>query len=331
MKRALALSLSLTALGACRGHVALDFVKTARVTRPAKVQVLAPIDRAAAHLSSEALGELVNQLGATERYQLVEPAAAAKSFASHPGIAGMPVQPEVARGVCEDTGAQGLVVIEKTLPEPSWSEQNKHVERIRTEEYTEGGEDKVREIREEYEVLVATLTLQYTAFWTTYDCNAKVLDAFEFVVQHEAVGEGDTPAQARAAITDQNALHFAAANEVAQRYARRISPHGASVTRSYYKGGSPEIRAGAKAVANGNWERADKQWTLAVESAEGTAKGKALFDLALAKEAQGDLPSALQYAERADTLLDNGASAKYVRQLQKRIELEKKLGKQTGT
>ncbi len=330
MTRAAALVLSFALLGACRGHVTLDFVKPANVTINPQVQVLAPIDRAGAHLSGEALAEVVHQLQDTDRFQLVEPAAAAVAFAQQPGLAGMPVHPDTAKGVCALTGAQGLLVLETMQPDPSWSDSSKHVEHIRTEGYTEDGEDKVREIREEYDLSVATLTLEYTAFWSTYDCNAKVLDAFEFLVVHKAVGEGDTPAQARAAISDQNALHYTAARDIARRYARRISPSGATVQRSYYRSGSGAIRSGAKAVASGDWERAQKHLTLAVEEAEGKTKGKALYDLALAAEAQGDLPAALGYAERADTLLANNATARYVRQLQKRAQQEKKLGHQMG-
>ena len=330
MHRAIVPALLIGLLIGCKGQVTINYVKPARVTVDPSVQVLAPVDRAGQHLSGEAMSELIAQLGYSGRFQVVEPAAAAAAFARYPAIVGMPLSPEIAGGICEDTKADGIITLENVQPEPSWEDSIKEVENIRTEEYTEGGESKVREIREEYELAVATLSLRYSSFWSTYDCNAKVLDAFEVVVVHEAVGEGDTPAQARAAISDQNALHFAAAHDIAQRYARRIAPTGSSVSRVFFKSGSPGIRAGSQAAAAGDWDKARERWAAAVEDSEGTDKGKALFDLAVAHEEQGMLTEALGYAERADALLNNGTSARYVKQLKKRVQMEKKLGRQLG-
>jgi hypothetical protein len=330
MIRATALTLALTILSGCRGHVTINYMKPARVNIDTGVKILAPIDRAGQHLSGEALSEAIDQLGYSGRFQLVEPTVAATSFAKYPSLVGMPLGQDAARGICADTQADGMIILESMEPTPTWTDSVKEVEHIRTEEYKEGGEIKVREVREEYELSVATLTLQYSSFWSTYDCNAKVLDAFEIVVVHEAVGEGDTPAQARAAISDQNALHFAAARDIAQRYARRIAPTGSSVDRVFYKGGSPGIRSGSQAAANGNWEKARERWAAAVEDSSGKDKGKALFDLAVAYEEQGQLAEALEHAKRADALLDNNVTARYIRQLKKRIEMETKLGRQMG-
>jgi hypothetical protein len=328
MQRAIALALLM--LCACKGHVTINYMKPARVTIDPDVRVLAPVDRAGQHLSGEALSELIGQLGYSERFQLIEPAAAAVAFARYPAIVGMPLKQDTARGICSDTGAQGVIALESVNPEPSWSDSTKHVEHIRTEEYTEDGEIKVREVREEYVLAVATLTLRYSAFWSTYDCNAKVLDAFEVVVEHQAVGEGDTPALARAAISDQNGLHFSAIHDIAQRYARRISPTGSSVDRMFYRGGSAGIRSGSQAAAAGEWDQAREYWALAAESTEGAARGKALFDLAVAAEERGELTQALDYAKQADAILDNSASSKYIMQLKRRIEQERKLGRQMG-
>ncbi len=330
MHRAIAPAFLLGLLCACKGQVTINYLKPARVTIDPDVHVLAPIDRAGQHLSGEAMSELIEQLGYSGRYQVVEPAAAAAAFARYPAIVGMPLTPEIAQGVCADTQADGILTLENVQPEPSWEDSVKEVEHIRTEEYTEGGETKVREIREEYELAVATLTLRYSSFWSTYDCNAKILDAFEVVVTHQAVGEADTPAQARAAISDQNALHFAAAHDIAQRYARRIAPTGTSVSRVFYRSGSPGIRSGAQAAAAGDWDKAREYWAMAAEDSEGADRGKALFDLAVAYEEQGQLGEALEAAKRADALLNNGNTARYVKQLSKRIEMEKKLGRQLG-
>jgi hypothetical protein len=330
MLRAITPALLLTLLCGCKGQVTINYLKPARVTIDPSVQVLAPVDRAGQHLSGKAMSEFIDQIGYSGRFQVVEPAASAAAFSRYPAIVGMPITPEIAGGICADTKADGIITLENVQPEPSWEDAVKEVEHIRTEEYTEGGETKVREIREEYELAVATLTLRYSSFWSTYDCNAKVLDAFEVVVVHQAVGEGDTPALARAAISDQNALHFAAAHDIAQRYARRIAPTGSSVSRVFYRSGSPGIRSGSQAAASGDWDKARERWAAAVEDSEGTDKGKALFNLAVAHEEQGMLTEALGFAERADALLNNGASARYVTQLKKRVQMEKKLGRQLG-
>ncbi|MFH1467480.1 MAG: DUF6340 family protein [Pseudomonadota bacterium] len=326
MRRPLLIALAL-AVG-CRGHVTINFLQPARVTINPEIQVLAPLDRAREGLSGQSLDTLVEILAASERYRVIEPPAADRAFAAHPAMVGLPVGREVARGVCDDTGAQGLVVLESWHAEPSWSEVQKDVEHTFTEEYTEGGEVKTREVKEQYTVFVATLHLNTPAFFSTYDCNGRILDSFEAISHQEVSAEGPTPAEARAAIRDQNALHFAAAREVAERYAHRIAPLPSSVERAFYKGGA--LREGALSAAAGDWEKASERWQAAAKATEGKARGKALWDLAVAAEAAGDLSTALDFAERADTLLRSGASARYLAALKKRAKQQQRVDRQLG-
>ncbi len=320
----------LTALVGCKGRVSIEYLKPARVTIAPQVQILAPVDRAAANLSAESLHGLVQQLASSPRFQLVDPEQARVAYSRQSSLVGAPLSQGAAEGICEFTGAQGIVTVEAVRAEPSWSDSSKQVENIRTEEYTEDGETRVREVREEYQLAVATLTLDYHSLWTTYDCLGRILDAHELASVQVAVGEGATPALARAAISDQGGLHFAAAEDVAQRYARRISPSHTQVNRSYYRGGSSSIRAGVQGLAAGDWERAREHWTLAADESQGKTRGKALYNLAVAAEALGELSTALERAEAADQLLDSGASAQYVADLQQRIAREKKLERQLG-
>jgi hypothetical protein len=322
------LLLSALLLAGCRGHVTLHFLQPARVTIQPEIEVLAPVDRAREGLSAQSMEALVDLLAASERYRVIEPPAAEMAFAAHPSLVGAPVAAETAQGVCEATGAQGLVVLESWGAEPSWTEAQKDVEHIRTEEYTEGGETKKREVKERYTVFVATLHLHAAAFWSTYDCHGRILDSFEVISEQETSAEGPTPGEARAAIHDQNALHFAAAEEVAERYAHRVAPLPTSVVRPFYQSGA--LRDGAEAAAAGDWQLASARWQQAAEATEGKARGKALYDLAVAAEAAGDLPAALDFARRADALLRSGASTRYVAALQKRAKQQQRVEKQLG-
>ena len=66
-----------------------------------------------------------------------------------------------------------------------------------------------------------------------------------------------------------------------------------------------EVAAGAKLAKADDWKGAEKAWRQARKTAEGDAKGRVIYNLAVAAERRRDIATALKLAKEAKTLLRN--------------------------
>ena len=63
--------------------------------------------------------------------------------------------------------------------------------------------------------------------------------------------------------------------------------------------------AGAKLAKADDWKGAEKAWRQGRKTAEGEAKGRVVYNLAVAAERRGDIATALKLVKEAKTLLHN--------------------------
>jgi len=89
-------------------------------------------------------------------------------------------------------------------------------------------------------------------------------------------------------------------------YAARIAPTWQQESRRLL-GTHRNLRAGIRAAKAGDWSRAVAHWEASVEHGNRRQRGKALFNLAVAAEAQGQLDTAIDLASDADALLTRRA------------------------
>ncbi|MCB9675894.1 MAG: hypothetical protein H6737_12300 [Alphaproteobacteria bacterium] len=122
---------------------------------------------------------------------------------------------------------------------------------------------------------------------------------------------------------------FAGASELGAAYAARVSPHQVLADREIFGGGSPEMRKARKAMKRGDLETATALWE-EVAASDAKLEGKALHNLAVAAEARGDVPGALQLARRANRASGKKASARYVAALQARLDNDLRVAEQLG-
>lgn len=95
--------------------------------------------------------------------------------------------------------------------------------------------------------------------------------------------------------------------------------HRVSVTRMYYKYGSPSVKAARKFIAKKNWDQAEIELLKNVDDGKAGPRGRGLYNLACVKEAQGDLDAAILYAERsAEECFNNEAKSYLVKLLARR-------------
>lgn len=94
--------------------------------------------------------------------------------------------------------------------------------------------------------------------------------------------------------------------------------HWQWVNRRYYNKGSASLRRARKMIRFGNWDLAEKQLQVSINSRKNKVAGRSKYNMALVYEGQGRLDDAIVMAERA--ALENGTKLafEYIQILQRR-------------
>lgn len=106
--------------------------------------------------------------------------------------------------------------------------------------------------------------------------------------------------------------------ELGYEAAEFIYAHRIWVNRMYYTKGSRTLKAAKPMMRNGNWDIAEKQLLQDEHSGNLKKRGRALYNLAVVKEGQGEVDKAIEYAERAALECYNKEANAYLVKLRKR-------------
>lgn len=97
-----------------------------------------------------------------------------------------------------------------------------------------------------------------------------------------------------------------------------IYPNWVWANRMYYTRGTPAVKRAKHMLLNGNWDIAEKTLLQDEEYRKLGKRGRVLYNLALANEAQGDIDQAIAYAERAAVECGNKHANEYLVTLRQR-------------
>lgn len=100
-----------------------------------------------------------------------------------------------------------------------------------------------------------------------------------------------------------------------------IYPNWVWVNRKYYTRGTPAVKRAKHMLRQGNWDIAEKTLLQDEEYEKLGKRGRVLFNLALAKEGQGDIDMAILFAERAAVECGNKLANEYLSDLRLRKRL----------
>ena len=90
------------------------------------------------------------------------------------------------------------------------------------------------------------------------------------------------------------------------------------VSRYYYVRGDDSFKLATRMARTGNWDGAAKIWQQATNSASGKVAGRACYNMAIISEINGDLPGAIQWAQKAYENYGNRLALSYVSVLKNR-------------
>jgi len=152
--------------------------------------------------------------------------------------------------------------------------------------------------------------------WRIYSpADRAILD--EFIVAESIVFGGKGVAAVSGMIHRKDAV-----KEVSRKagniYAMRLIPYRLRVDRDYYVKGTPNFKTAKRLARLGRWDEAGELWKLETENPKRKVAGRAHYNMAIISEINGDLDSAVSWAETAYSKYRVKRGLHYVRILSNR-------------
>ncbi len=169
--------------------------------------------------------------------------------------------------------------------------------------YNEGSRDvkRTKDGKEYYEkVFMSELCIDVNSGWRIYDNrNKRIIDQDAYGDGKCWKGEGNNMKVAQNKLPEKRSAINQAGFFAGQQYGLRISPNWVRVNRSYFVKGDDGFKEAKKHVRYDNWEAAEKIWENLSKNPDPTIAGRAYYNMALAREMNGELDKAIMYANRA--------------------------------
>ena len=142
--------------------------------------------------------------------------------------------------------------------------------------------------------------------------------------------EGITELAAKRLLPLPNQCVLDVARLAGDQYARRIAPSRISISRTYYtKVKKDAVMQQAKVKAQVmDWQGAAELWSQALQNPNPKVAGKACYNLGVAREVQGDLERALDYAKKAAYDYHLKPARNYILQLNQRLQAQQAVNQQ---
>ena len=156
--------------------------------------------------------------------------------------------------------------------------------------------------------------------WRIYDPAAKlILD--EFIYDESVVfsGRGINPLIAASALVGRKEAVNEVSNKAGHGYAMRIIPYRLRVMRDYYVKGTNNFKIAKRKAQVGKWDEAGLLWEKETLNPKSKICGRACYNMAIISEINGDLESALKWAQKSYEDTNNKLALRYVSIIKNRL------------
>jgi hypothetical protein len=155
--------------------------------------------------------------------------------------------------------------------------------------------------------------------WRIYDPSSKVI-LDEYIMNQSLMftGRGVNPLIAASALVNRKDAVNQVSNKAGHAYALRIIPIRLRVMRDYYVKGTENFKIAKRKAQVGKWDEAGKLWEKETSNPGRKVAGRACYNMAIINEINGDLDSALKWAQKSYEDTNNKLALRYVRILQNR-------------
>ena len=155
--------------------------------------------------------------------------------------------------------------------------------------------------------------------WRIYDPASKmILD--EYIYNESVVfsGRGINPLLAVSALVGRKDAVNQVSNKAGHGYALRIIPYQLRVMRDYFVKGTNNFKVARRKAQVGKWDDAGLLWEKETANTSSKIAGRACYNMAIINEINGDLNSALKWAQKSYEDYNNKLAIRYVRILENR-------------
>jgi hypothetical protein len=218
-----------------------------------------------------------------------------------------PLTWEIIEKICNETKTDALFSLEKFDTDTHINYSNRKVD-LKTPLGTIPG----IEHQANMETIVKT-------GWRIYDPSSKViLDEYVFNQSVVFSGRGINPLVAASALVGRKYAVNEVSNKAGHGYALRIIPYRLRVIRDYYVKGTSNFKIAKRKAQVGKWDEAGLLWEKETANSSSKIAGRACYNMAIINEINGDLDSALKWAQKSYEDTNNKLALRYVRILENR-------------
>ncbi len=248
-------------------------------------------------------GELLNNNRFTEVKALNDIDFRTSHLESFPA----PLSWEIVEQICNETGTNALFALEKfdTDTRVSYAANQVEIE-------TPVGKIPGIEHQADMETTVKT-------GWRIYDPSGRnILDEY---VEGESVvksGRGINPLVAAKALSGRKDAVREVSTRAGQSYALRILPYRIRVYRDYFVKGNDNFKIAKRKAQMGQWDEAGELWKKETGNPKMKIAGRAVYNMAILNEINGDVDEALNWARKAWGDYNVRQALDYVRILENR-------------
>ena len=155
--------------------------------------------------------------------------------------------------------------------------------------------------------------------WRIYDPASKqILDQYIFNESILFSGKGINPLLAVKALIGRKDAVNQVSNKAGHGYALRIIPFRLRVMRDYYVKGTDNFKIARRKAQVGKWDEAGQLWEKETGNSSLKIAGRASYNMAIINEINGNLDSALNWAQKSYEDTNNKLALRYVRILENR-------------
>ena len=167
--------------------------------------------------------------------------------------------------------------------------------------------------------------------WRIYDPKKKyIIDEHPMVDNLTIVANASTVINTTEALLGRKEAIKQDANKLGHIYADRLIPYWIKVTRDYYVKGNFDFKVATRKARTGNWDGAGELWLKQTNSKKRKIAGRACYNMAILGEINGDLDTAISWAQKAYENYNNKLALNYVNILKNRRKINQRVDYQLG-
>jgi hypothetical protein len=155
--------------------------------------------------------------------------------------------------------------------------------------------------------------------WRIYSpADRSVLDEYIVGETVNFSGRGINPVNAVGALMNREAAVKQVSNKAGHIYALRLIPYRLRATRDYFVKGTDNFKTAKRKAQLGQWDEAAVLWEKEINNPDMKVAGRAHYNMAIINEINGDLDTALEWAQKSYSDYNTRQALDYVRILENR-------------